>query len=95
MVFKDFLEQFPDNQTRTVYLSVYRETVIFYLKRAAFEYITRPIRAAAEKRNVRFEEDYTRLGHFFEPSGLSTNHSDNRRLSQVEVGKARLGRISA
>jgi hypothetical protein len=92
VVFKDFLEQVSDNQTRNAYLSMYRQTVVFYLKRAVFEYITQPIRVAAEKRKVRFEEDYIELGHFFRPT-LSTDYAGDGSLGQV--GEARLERAPA
>ena len=94
VMFKDFLEQMGDSQARKAYLSVYRQTVVFYLKRAVFEYVTQPIRSAAEKRKIRFEEDFVELGHFFQPSSLSGPPSDDRRSIQVEVGKARLVKVS-
>jgi hypothetical protein len=95
VIFKDFLEQMQDSEARSAYLSVYRQTVVFYLKRAVFEYVTRPIRSAAEKRKIRFEEDFVELGRFFQPSSLSGPPSDDGRSIRVGVGKARLEEIRA
>lgn len=91
LVFRDLLEQIPEDDTRRTYLSVYQRTVEFYLRRAVSEYVTKPIREAAEKNRVRFDPDYFELGHFFQPHTTTSpaGLSEERPLPVV-AGKARL-----
>jgi hypothetical protein len=71
--FAAILQTLPDDDTRQTYVQIYHATVVFYIQRIVFGYITEQIKISAESAGVRYDEDYSTLGRFYSPSDAETS----------------------